>query len=108
MKRISVEMPIGTGVCAMRCAACGAEMLLVKVAPDAAMISSGYSRYTLQCLGCYEVAEHLCYNRERSPRTAEPGISALTSAGIEQDNKLDESEVLLKRAIEMIRPLTIS
>jgi hypothetical protein len=91
----------------MRCAACGAEMLLVKVAPDAAMISSGYSRYTLQCLGCYEVAEHLRYNRERSSRTAEPGISALTS-GIEQDNKLDESEVLLKRAIEMIRPSTMS
>ena len=95
----------------MRCAACGAEMLLVKVAPDAATISSGYSRYTLQCLGCYEVAEHLRYNREQSSRTAEPvpEIPAPTSAGIEQDNKLDESELLLKRAIEMIRgPLTVS
>ena|SRR5712691_7013681 len=89
----------------MRCVACGAEMLLVKVVPDTTMISSGYERYTLQCLGCYETEEHLVYNRERSSRMAQPvpSISTLTSACIEDDNKLDESEVLLKRAIEMIR-----
>jgi hypothetical protein len=43
----------------MRCCACGTEMLLVKVVPDASMITSGYERYTFQCLGCYEVENHL-------------------------------------------------
>lgn len=89
----------------MRCVACGAEMLLVKVAPDTTMISSGYERYTLQCLGCDRIDEHLLYHAEMSSRLAEPvpGISALTSACIEDDDKLDESEVLLRRAIAMIR-----
>jgi hypothetical protein len=53
----------------MRCAACGTEMLLVKVAPDNTMISSGYERYTLQCLGCFKLDEHLIFNSAKSSQT---------------------------------------
>jgi hypothetical protein len=85
-------------------------MLLVKVASDHTMMVRGYERYTLQCLGCYEVKEHLIYNRERSSRLVEPvpSLSALKSACTEADQDLDESEALLKRAMEMVRAPTRS
>jgi hypothetical protein len=94
----------------MRCDACGTEMLLVKVAPDHTMIVRGYERYTLQCLGCFEVKEHLIYNRERPSRLTEPApsLSALTSACTEANQDLDESEALLKRAMEIVRAPTRS
>jgi hypothetical protein len=68
----------------MRCVACGAEMLLVK--------------------------EHLVFNRERLLRLAEsaPSLSVLTLACVEADRDLDESEALLKRAMEMVRAPTRS
>jgi hypothetical protein len=79
-------------------------MLLVKVVPDASMIASGYERYTFQCLGCYEVENHLVYC-ERASRLAErsPSISALTLACTEHEKDLDESEALLNRAIAIVR-----
>jgi hypothetical protein len=85
-------------------------MLLVKVVPDHTMIVPGYERYTLQCLGCYEIEQHLVYNRERPSRLAEPApsLSALTLACVEADEDLDESEALLKRAMEMVRAPTRS
>ena len=86
----------------MRCIACGAEMLLVKVVPEPTMMVPGYERYTLQCLGCYEVMDHLVFNRQRLLRLAEPAPS------LEADRDLDESEALLKRAMEMVRAPTRS
>ena len=59
----------------MRCIACAAEMLLVKVVPEHTMMVPGYERYTLQCLGCYEVMDHLVFNRQRLLRLAEPAPS---------------------------------
>jgi hypothetical protein len=84
----------------MRCNACGAEMLLVKVASDHTMMVRGYERYTLQCLGCYEVKEHLIYNRERPSRLAEPApsLSAFTSACTEAEQDLDEVASLCRRS----------
>jgi hypothetical protein len=85
-------------------------MLLVKVAPDHTMVAPGYERYTMQCLGCHEVKEHLVFNRERLLRLAEsaPSLSVLTLACVEADRDLDESEALLKRAMEMVRAPTRS
>src|SRR6267378_4650402 len=82
----------------MRCVACGAEMLLVKVVPDHTMMVPGYERYTLQCLGCYEVKEHLVFNRERPSRGAEaaPSLSVLTLACDEADRDLDVKLLLDK------------
>lgn len=54
----------------MRCIACGAEMLLVKVVPEHTTMVPGYERYSLQCLGCYEVMDHLVFNRQRLLRLA--------------------------------------
>jgi hypothetical protein len=51
-------------------------MLLVRVAPDNTMISSGYERYTLQCLGCFELEEHLVFNGAKSPPTPSPSLDA--------------------------------
>ncbi len=60
----------------MRCVACGTEMLLVKVAPDTTMMASGYERYTLQCLGCYEIQDYLIFHRAKRSQPAEPGTLA--------------------------------
>jgi hypothetical protein len=64
----------------MRCVACGTEMLLVRVAPDNTMISSGYERYTLQCLGCFEIEEHLVFNGAKSPPTPSPPLDGALDA----------------------------
>ena len=94
----------------MRCIACGTELLLVKVVPEHTMMVPRYERYTLQCLGCYEVVDHLVFNRQRLLRLAEPALSlsVLTLACVEADRDLDESEALLKRAMEMVRAPTRS
>src|SRR3979411_907011 len=94
----------------MRCIACGAEMLLVKVVPEHTMMVPRYERYTLQCLGCYELVDQLVFNRQRLLRLAEPALSlsVLTLACVEADRDLDESEALLKRAMEMVRAPTRS
>src|SRR3982074_1168625 len=94
----------------MRCIACGAEALLVKVVPEHTMMVPRYERYTLQCLGCYEVVDHLVFNRQRLLRLAEPApsLSVLTFAWLEADRDVDESEALLKRAMEMVRAPTRS
>jgi len=76
----------------MRCVACGTEMLLVKVAPDNTMISSGYERYTLQCLGCYEIEEHLVFNGAKAAPTLSPSIVGRLE-GLGTDESLQDASV---------------
>jgi hypothetical protein len=49
-------------------------MLPVKVAPDNTMISSGYERYTLQCLGCFKLDKHLIFSGAKSSQTPSPAL----------------------------------
>jgi len=99
----------------MRCIACGAEMQVVRVERDDSMMVPGYERQTLQCPTCKEVERRLVFSgesREGGPPPAEGGSAAaeavpapslVASLLAEADKDLDESEALLRRAIEMVR-----
>jgi hypothetical protein len=50
----------------MRCMACGAEMLLMKVAEDDTMAVSGFEHHTFMCSGCGDVEGRLIFNREQA------------------------------------------
>jgi hypothetical protein len=88
----------------MRCVACGTEMLLVKVAPDNTMISSGYERYTLQCLGCFEIEEHLVFNGAKAAPTPSPSIAGRLE-GLEVDESPQDGsrDAALPQAAEQLR-----
>lgn len=90
----------------MRCILCGAEMLLTQVDRDDTMMVPGYERQTLQCSGCNEVERRTVFtaaspsqSEESAPVDATPVPSVLSQA----DQDLDEGEVMLRRAIEMVR-----
>jgi hypothetical protein len=89
----------------MRCIACGAEMHVVRVERDDTMMVPGYERQTLQCRSCNEVERRLVFSGESGLRPAEavPAPSLVASLLAEADKDLDESEALLRRAIEMVR-----
>lgn len=104
----------------MRCMSCGAEMRLLETERDDNMGAPGYQRQTLQCSGCNEVERRTIYSGENSSKPAEPApAAALSSPSIapaasmtpvasilsEADDDLDESEAMLRRAIEMVRGL---
>ncbi len=46
----------------MRCMACGAEMRLVQVEPDATMAVPGYAHHTFECPACKETERRLTFN----------------------------------------------
>jgi hypothetical protein len=89
----------------MRCIACGAEMHVVRVERDDTMMVPGYERQTLQCRSCNEVERRLVFSGESGSRPAEAvaAPSLVASLLAEADKDLDESEALLRRAIEMVR-----
>jgi hypothetical protein len=52
----------------MKCPACGAEMHLLKVAPDKTFMVPGYEEHTFECSACY----HHVQRRVFIPRAIEP------------------------------------
>jgi hypothetical protein len=50
----------------MRCMACAAEMLLMKVVEDDTMAVAGFEHHTFMCSGCGDVEGRLIFNREQS------------------------------------------
>jgi hypothetical protein len=60
-----VDIERATG---MRCPACGAEMHLMKVAPDQTMMVAGYEEHTFECSGCHDHVRRLVF----IPRAIEP------------------------------------
>lgn len=89
----------------MRCISCGAEMDVVRVDRDDTMMVPGYERQTLQCSTCKEVEQRLVFSGENGLRPTESvtAPSLVTSILADADKDLDESEALLRRAIEMVR-----
>jgi transposase-like protein len=53
-----VDIERATG---MRCPACGAEMHLMKVAPDKTMMVPGYEEHTFECSGCHDHVRRLVF-----------------------------------------------
>ena len=89
----------------MRCISCGAEMDVVRVDRDDTMLVPGYERETLQCSTCKEVEQRLVFGGENGSRPTESvtAPSLVTSILADADKDLEESEALLRRAIEMVR-----
>ncbi len=89
----------------MRCVSCGAEMDVVRVDRDDTTLVPGYERQTLQCSTCKEVEQRLVFGGENGSRPTESvtAPSLVTSILADADKDLEESEALLRRAIEMVR-----
>ena len=114
----------------MRCMSCGAEMRLLQTERDDTMGAPGYQRQTLQCTTCNEIERRTIYTGESAskpieavPPAASPAASIAPAPSImpdtsaapvvsitpvasilsEADQELDEGEVMLRRAIEMVR-----
>ena len=92
----------------MRCITCGAEMHVMRVERDDTIMVPGYERQTLQCPACNEVERRLVFSGENAeagsgPAEAVAAPSLAASILAEADKDLDESEALLRRAIEMVR-----
>jgi DNA-directed RNA polymerase subunit RPC12/RpoP len=47
----------------MRCMACGAEMILVKVIEDVTMPVPGFQRRAYMCSECHETEQRLVFNK---------------------------------------------
>ena len=107
----------------MRCMSCGAEMRLLQTERDDTMGAPGYQRQTLQCTGCNEVERRTIFSGENSSEPAAPlptaappapsvapaeSTTPVASILSEADEDLDESEAMLRRAIEMVRGSTRS
>jgi hypothetical protein len=56
----------------MRCMACGAEMHLVQVEPDATMAVPGYAHHTFECPACKETERRLTFNAHAPSQSADP------------------------------------
>src|SRR5262245_58605041 len=65
----SLRKPRGPG---MKCPACGAEMHLIKVAPDKPMMVGGYEEHTFECSGCHDQVRRRVF----IPRPIEPLTNA--------------------------------
>jgi hypothetical protein len=65
---------------AMRCLACGANMILVNVVRDDTMAVAGFEHHTFMCSECHDVERRLAFNKpgvQESPAPVEitPPIS---------------------------------
>ena len=50
----------------MRCMACGAEMILMKVVQDDTTSVLGFERHTFMCSACHDVERRLMFTKTRS------------------------------------------
>ena len=65
----AVEAEPTTG---LKCPACGAQMHLIKVAPDQTMMLPGYEEHTFECSSCHEHVRRLVFiPRAIAPLTGE-------------------------------------
>ena len=48
----------------MRCMACGADMILVKVIADETMPVPGFQRHACMCSLCHDTEQRLVYNKD--------------------------------------------
>jgi len=91
---------------AMRCMACGTEMILIDVVRDDAMAVPGFEHHTFACSGCRDVERRLVFTKRGREsgsqpmplRTAPPIMPALTV----QDEHAAASG-LLSRVLAKIR-----
>jgi hypothetical protein len=88
----------------MRCAACGAEMHLIEVAPDETMMVPGYEQHTFECSGCHDRVRRLVF----IPRTIGPLVGEgmrLPPALLKTQNEGVTAKGGLARAVRAVPPI---
>ncbi len=62
----------------MRCMACGAEMILMKVVEDETMPVPGFERHAYMCSVCLDTEQRLVFNKHAKERDTEtvPGVTS--------------------------------
>jgi hypothetical protein len=56
----------------MRCMACDAEMILMRVVPDDTLGVAGFEHHTFMCSACHDVQRHRVFTRHGRESAAEP------------------------------------
>src|SRR5207244_9593045 len=59
-----LDRPLLIGVRAMRCMACGAEMVLVNVVEDNTISVSGFEHHTFMCSECHDIERRLMFTKQ--------------------------------------------
>jgi len=59
----------------MRCMACGAEMILIKVIEDESMAVPGFERHAFMCSACPETENRLVFNKDAKSRQAQIALT---------------------------------
>ena len=62
---------LGKGVRAMRCAGCGAEVILTNVVPENTVAVPGFEHHTFVCSGCHSRVRRVVFmrhGREEDPK----------------------------------------
>ena len=85
LMRGSWRVPLaGHWVGTMRCMACGAEMILLKVIADETMPVPGFQRHAYMCSLCHDTEQRLFFNKhvqqrelETVPAPVEPASTVL-------------------------------
>ena len=86
----------------MECPACGAEMHLIKVAPNKTMMAPGYEERTFECSGCHAHVRRLVF----IPQAIEPLTTApmrLPPARLKTPLDGWTSKVVWSRALRAVR-----
>ena len=60
----------------MRCMACGAEMILVKVIQDVTMPIPGFERRAYMCSLCHDTEQRLVYNKDAKEPNSETACAS--------------------------------
>jgi hypothetical protein len=88
----------------MKCSACGAEMHLIKVAPDETTMVPGYEEHTFECSGCNDRARRLLF----IPRAIGPLPSEqmrLAPARLKTEKERATAEGAWPRALRTVPPV---
>ncbi len=64
----------------MRCMACGAEMILMKVVEDETMPVPGFERHAYMCSACHDTEQRLVFNKHTQERETETVVTPATFA----------------------------
>lgn len=88
----------------MKCPACGAEMHLIKVAPDETMMVPGYEEHTFECSGCHDHLRRLMFiPRAIGPLTSEQ--MRLPPTWLKTENEGATAKGAWSRALRALPPI---
>src|SRR6202011_2321849 len=113
MDRCSIRA-ILTGVRAMRCMACGAEMILTNVVQDDMMGVPGFEHQTFMCSECHDLERRFVFTKqdrdgdgEPMPEQASPSVAPASTVHEEHVTVIDPAENVLVESTQ-VAPLELT